>query len=296
MLQNMGDNLINRVSAIMKAALELSHIPLAWKMSGISFIKKPGRRDRSNPRSYRPITLSPFLLKTLEKQMINKLNKGHLKFKPLHPMQHAFRKNYSCDSALLDALDFIESGVNRKEYVMGLSLDIKGAFDNIDPAYLLKVLRERKAPEWFNKIIENYLTYRTVAVELNGKIELRQITRGTPQGSAAAPTLWAIAFDELLEIINKDGFHGIGFADDALILIKGPDPTTLALRMATLLPNVDAWARKAGLTFCPNKTQAILFPLRGQRLSRSDLSRITTNLPALELGGGKVEFKESVKY
>lgn len=114
MLQNLGAVTIKKVEKIFKIAMELGHVPLPWKMSGITFIKKPGKKDRSNVRSYRPITLSPFLFKSLEKLMIQKLNTGHLRNNPLHPMQHAFRKGYSCDSALLDAVDFIESGIKRK--------------------------------------------------------------------------------------------------------------------------------------------------------------------------------------
>lgn len=156
------------MSAFMKMTLELSHTPLPLRMSGMTFIKKPHKANRGDSRTYRPITLGPVLLKCLEKLMLNKLNEGHFRNKPLRPMQHAFYKGYSCDLALVEALDYIKSGIKQKDFVLGLSLDIEGAFDNVKPEYLIDALKKRKEPEWFNNI-RDYLTYRTVAVTLNGK-------------------------------------------------------------------------------------------------------------------------------
>lgn len=293
MLQKLDEKFIERIEVIYKISLELSHIPLPWRVSGLKFLKKGGKRNWSSPRSYRPVALGSFLLKTLEKLMLNKLNSSTLKFNPLHKMQHAFRKGYSCDSALLSALDIIESGTKRDHYVLGVSLDIKGAFDNVKPEYLLKALKEKKAPKWFNSLIYNYLQHRTVAVELNGKIELRQLNTGTQQGSAISPTLWVVAFDGLLELVNTEGFHGVGFADDALILIAGPDPGTLVEKMNRKMKEVEKWASEAGLSFSAEKTCAIFFTPENRRVNAME---VAGKQKKIRVGGKEVHYTDNIKY
>ena len=50
-------------------------IPSSWMKSRIAFIPKPGKSDACSPKSFRPITLSSFLLKGLKKSLNNTLTK-----------------------------------------------------------------------------------------------------------------------------------------------------------------------------------------------------------------------------
>ncbi|KAG8173332.1 hypothetical protein JTE90_012380 [Oedothorax gibbosus] len=51
------------------ACLVYGHIPEAWRQSKAVFIPKPGKADYSVAKAFRPICLSSFLLKTLEKMV-----------------------------------------------------------------------------------------------------------------------------------------------------------------------------------------------------------------------------------
>jgi hypothetical protein len=42
-------------------------IPTAWKQVKVTFITKPGKLDYTEAKAYRPISLSSFLLKKMEK-------------------------------------------------------------------------------------------------------------------------------------------------------------------------------------------------------------------------------------
>jgi hypothetical protein len=42
-------------------------IPMAWRQVKVIFIPKPGKLDYTEVKAYRPIGLSSFLLKTMEK-------------------------------------------------------------------------------------------------------------------------------------------------------------------------------------------------------------------------------------
>jgi hypothetical protein len=54
------------------------------------FKPKPGRNSYSGPRDYRPISLTSFLLKTMERLVDWYLRDETLALVPLHSNQHAY--------------------------------------------------------------------------------------------------------------------------------------------------------------------------------------------------------------
>ena len=103
----------------------------------------------------------------------------------------------SCDLALSQAIDCIESAIHQKEYALSLFLDIKGAFDNLKQDAALQAMRDRKIANWFTDWYEYYLSDRTATATVNGKSETRHVPHGSPQGGVYSPTFWNIAFDDL---------------------------------------------------------------------------------------------------
>ena len=55
------------LSIIYKACISLCHTPKVWRETKVIFLPKPGKDSYDIPKAYRPISLSNFLLKTLER-------------------------------------------------------------------------------------------------------------------------------------------------------------------------------------------------------------------------------------
>lgn len=75
MLQQCINVLANKLCILFKASLALSYIPEAWRSV---FISKPGKENYDRAKSFRPISLSSFLLKTLEKLIDSHIRGGCL--------------------------------------------------------------------------------------------------------------------------------------------------------------------------------------------------------------------------
>ena len=133
MLKHLPENTLERVQWLMIACLATGHTPLTWRKGQLKFLMKPGKKDLTDPRAYRPITLACFMLKALERIVSWELEENYFKRRPLNRRQHAFQLGKSCDTALSETIDYIEKGIERKQYVLGVFLDIKGAFDNVNP-------------------------------------------------------------------------------------------------------------------------------------------------------------------
>jgi len=70
---------------IYRASISLGYIPKIWREARVAFLPKPGKDDYTNAKAHRPICLTSFLLKGLEKLVDRYLRDGSLLGLPIHP-------------------------------------------------------------------------------------------------------------------------------------------------------------------------------------------------------------------
>lgn len=63
-------NALEVLELIFKACISFRHTPKRWRETKVIFLPKPGKDSYDIPKSYRPISLSNFLLKTLERLVV----------------------------------------------------------------------------------------------------------------------------------------------------------------------------------------------------------------------------------
>jgi hypothetical protein len=126
------------------AVIELHNTPLLWRGSEIIFLPKPGKDDYTDKRTFRPISLMPFLFKAMERMV-----KWHVAehANAFHPDQHAFRKGHSTENALSHMADAIEEHILTGKNALAVFLDIKGAFDNLSSATIANGMRNHNVDE-----------------------------------------------------------------------------------------------------------------------------------------------------
>ena len=99
MLKFLPDVVLSRLGEVFAATYYSGFTPQTWLESKTIFIEKPGR-DPMLPGSYRPIGLTSYLFKLLEKLVYQHLLDTALKENPLHKSQHGFRRGFSTETAL----------------------------------------------------------------------------------------------------------------------------------------------------------------------------------------------------
>ena len=251
-------NALEALSLIYKACISLCHTPKLWRQTKVIFLPKPGKTSYDIPKSYRPISLSNFLLKTLERLVVWKMDKDMEEF-PIHHLQHGFTKGKSTESAISNTVNYIEEFLFDRTHCLGVFLDISSAFDSISIEHIRQSLLDHNGTpdmvEWYY----SYLGRRYLEVELHG--EKVQLTTGTgfPQGGVCSAKFWLIAFDRAIQIINSNGITGNGYADDCSALVGGDNHHNMIDKMQTMLENLVAWGHSCGLVFNPQKTVVIMF-------------------------------------
>ena len=77
------DHIIGTLVSILRKFKATGHTPLQWKNVRVVFIPKLGKKSYSDAKDFRPISLSSFFLKTLERLVDRYMREGPLKNFPL---------------------------------------------------------------------------------------------------------------------------------------------------------------------------------------------------------------------
>jgi len=94
--------LLGPLTRVLRASIALRCIPRAWSGVKIVFIPKPGRNGHILAKDFRPISLTSFILKTLERLVDRFLKNGPLLSRALAPSQYAYREGRSTDTGERD--------------------------------------------------------------------------------------------------------------------------------------------------------------------------------------------------
>jgi hypothetical protein len=91
----------------------------------VVFVPKPGQNSYAEPKACRPISLSPFLLKVMEKLLEKHFRETCLTERPLRLNQHAYKSGRSRESVLRQFVLQIEKSLENQETAPGAFLDIR---------------------------------------------------------------------------------------------------------------------------------------------------------------------------
>ncbi|RYA68486.1 hypothetical protein DD592_26790, partial [Enterobacter cloacae complex sp. 2DZ2F20B] len=165
---------------MLRACLAFSYIPNAWRKVKVIFIPKPGRQDYTLAKSYRPISLTSFLLKTLERLSEKEIRETALSKQPLHPNQHAYIQGRSTDTALHTVVNRIEWAMENKLFTLGMFLDIEGAFDKTTFKSIELALRKHDVDPTLSRWVASMLRNREVMINVGGTEIEAVVDRGCP--------------------------------------------------------------------------------------------------------------------
>ena len=137
---------------LFRKSLDSGDISAIFKRAAIVPIFKGG--DRTCPSNYRPISLTPVLMKLFERIIRKQVISSLVVNKLLNPSQHGFRENRSCLSALLDVYDNLLFMLAENPCIIDMIyLDFSNAFDKVDFGILFHKMKDMgltgKFGQWF---------------------------------------------------------------------------------------------------------------------------------------------------
>lgn len=233
-------------------------VPEQWKTQVVIPILKPGKSP-SDPNSYRPIALSPVLSKVVEHMIKNRLEWIVENKKILAKSQFGFRKGMSTIDSLSILTTDIRIALLKKEYLVGVFLDIASAYDNV----LLPVLKNKllllNIPEKMVRFISNLLMERTIYIKNCDKLfPPRTVWKGLPQGSVLSPLLYSIYTHDLENSVNSF-CEILQYADDLALYVTVKSTEEASQRLSVALAYLHNWLLRHGLSLSASKSSVVVF-------------------------------------
>lgn len=154
---------------------------------------------------------------------------------------YGFRPGRGCKDALRRVDQLLKAG-----YTHVVDVDLKSYFDTIPHDRLMSRLKTKIADGRVLSLIEAFLK----AGIMDG---LREWTpdAGAPQGAVLSPLLSNIYLDPLDQLLAREGFELVRYADDFVILCRSRADAERALA------TVQTWTAENGLTLHPTKTRLV---------------------------------------
>ena len=244
---------------IINLCIKDGYFPEELKIGCITPIFKNGNKELIN--NYRPVcSLSPFS-KIIEKVIYNRMISFIDKNSIFAPTQFGFRKGMSPETALIDYITGIQSGLNKKHFTISILMDLSKAFDLMDHNILKTKLEHYGFRGNFLNFIMNFLSDREYFVNINGeKSKTKSVKIGVPQGSTLGPLLFLIYVNDMANSSNILKFSQ--FADDSTATHSSLNLRSAVTTMEKEFEKVLTWLSANKLIINLKKTHVMLFTNR----------------------------------
>ena len=252
-----GPHLLN----IINSSLTSGVIPVCWKTATVMPIFKSGCRE--DPSNYRPISILPTVAKLAERVVCTQLLEYLISYDVLCDEQHGFRPGRSTESAMLDAVSYLTTGMDQGMVSCLTTADTSKAFDSVQHRRLLDKLGWYGIDcHWF----ENWLSDRCQRVRGRSGAAVA-VDHGVIQGSILGPILFLLFTNDLTSSLS--GGKVVLYADDAQF-IHGSDPKDmegLQNSVQTTLSRAKDWFVQNGLKINPQKSEILLVASSRRRIN-----------------------------
>ena len=168
------------IAKIINIYIDNSYFPSSWKNAKVIPLHKTGPNNLLN--NFRPISILPCLSKIYERHIADNLQDYLLCNNLLVPNQSGFRPLHSCETALLNLINFYQKCIDSDNMICCILLDFRKAFDIIDHDILLTKLKAYNINGKSYELFKSYLSFRKQSTHFKDTYSsFEDIMSGVPQ-------------------------------------------------------------------------------------------------------------------
>ncbi|PFX14021.1 putative 115 kDa protein [Stylophora pistillata] len=227
------------LTAVYNSCITLGEWPAVWKKGEWTPVFK--KEDPHEKKNYRPITVQVTINKIFEQLLSKQLNYSFND--KLCDKLTAYRKNHSCETALLAMTENWKISLDEHKVVGVLSTDMSKAFDSLYYPLTLAKLKAYGIRGNSLKLLDSYFTDRYNRVKLGSTVsEWERGSRGCPQGSAFGPLIWNMFQNDLTYSVNSNSNINM-YADDHQFHAAGSNVTEVHDKLIASAELASRWYR-----------------------------------------------------
>ena len=243
----------SQVSQLVNHCLHVCEFPDIMKLADVSSLFKKNYNLRKE--NYRPVSVLSSLSKVYERVMGQQLSDFFDKI--FSALLSAFRNRYSCQSTLLNVIEYFKTSLDSGEYVPCLSMDLSKAFDCLHHCLTICKLHSYGVSREACTLITSYLRGRKQRIKLgNTRSEWAELLKVVPQGYILGPLIFFLN-DILYFVSNGDLYKD---ADDNCISVSHTDISMLCSRLENGTQAMAKWFADNFMKANAEKFQGIVLP------------------------------------
>jgi len=194
-LKECAEQLAAVFATLFNMSLRTNSIPHLWKKSIICPV--PKKRNPAVLNDYRPVALTPIIMKVLERIVLQRLMEqtgDHM-----DTYQFAYRQNRGVEDAIISLLhDTYMHLESPNSFVRVLYIDFSSAFNTIQPHLMARKLVDLQVDPKLILWLVDFLVNRTQQVRYQHAIsDSKAVSTGAPQGTVLAPVLFTLYTNDM---------------------------------------------------------------------------------------------------
>lgn len=189
-------------------------VPAQFKQSRTVLLPKSyDQQALKDIRNWRPITIGPIILRLFS----NIVNRRLTEACPAHPRQKGFTETPGCAENLQVLKGLIDMSKVSKRSLAVVFVDFAKAFDSISHQHIDAALACKKVDIHIRRLIKSaYRQCTTNVMTGSGFTPPIKLKVGVKQGDPLSPTLFNLALDPLIHMLERKG-RGFAFSDCILL-------------------------------------------------------------------------------
>jgi hypothetical protein len=275
-----GTNLVYHLSSLFSLMLQCEKVPAKMKTGITITLLKPGKKVKTDPDSYRGITLLPVIYKLFEKVTLHRM-KTFLKTKNIifpDPLQYAYQEHLSSLNATFGIQETINYNVERGSKVFVCLLDNRKAFDIVWHSGLFYRLFELGVKSKLWHLIRNAYSGMTNTVLHKGiQSKTFDILQSSRQGSIWGAFFYLVLINALIQEIREmdigayvgNIFCGIHMQADDIALVA-----TSQRHLQQMMDRVYNFSCRWRFLIHPAKTKVLVFNESAHHREQNKQSRV----------------------
>lgn len=247
--------------------------PERWRRARLALIPKPGKKNLFEASAYRPICLIDAAAKVYEYMVKERLEQELERGLGLSERQFGFRGGRST----VDAIEYVVGKVEEvtQGFCLLVTFDVRNAFNTVPWDVVIGKVAEKAGDGATVEVLRSYLGDRWIMVDADTVLETYM---GVPQGSVLGPTLWNVAYDDVLDVRLPADCFSVAYADDLAVVVRASGKQELVDKTEIVIDKVEGWMRANRLRLAVEKSEIVIFPRGRRRLGEVEFAHGPTTI------------------
>ena len=257
-LKDAKPSIVTPLTQLVNISFRTSIFPQKMKIAIIKPLFK-NKGTEEDPQYYRPLSILSVISKIFERAATDQIVKHLETQNMLCPNQHAYRKNHSTSTSLIQLTEHIHKEMEKGNIIGIASLDLSKAFDTIDHNLLLRKLIDLQFNSNVTRWIKSYLENRNQRTKFTDYLSEEEIVEaGVPQGSILGPILFIIFTHDFQQELNLPNIHITAYADDTQLMTSGKTYTEIKERLEKAIEEAANWYTRNKLCINAGKSEILV--------------------------------------